>query len=87
MSIAKLSLRRTLFYLGILKFEKTDITDLNLKTISLSVYGTIIENPTKEKFISNLESRLNFLLRDHLYLDEFTFEFTKEEFENINPKY
>lgn len=87
MSINQLSLQKTLFYLSILKFENKDISELSLKSISIVIYGTIIEKPIIEVLISDLENRLIFLLPNHIYRDEFTFSFTPEEFENINPKY
>ena len=87
MNLKQLSLHQTLFYLSILKFGITEISNANLKSISISIYGTIIDNLTEEIIISYLEERLNYLLEGHLYRDGFTFSFTPEEFKNINPKY
>lgn len=70
-----------------MKFGITEISNANLKSISISIYGTIIDNLTEEIIISYLEERLNYLLEGHLYRDGFTFSFTPEEFKNINPKY
>ena len=82
-----LPLHKVLFYLSILTQPDSNIANLSLNNISIMIYGSIVENLTKEFLISELNERLNLIFQDHIYREELTFIFTPEEYPNINPNY
>jgi hypothetical protein len=85
--INDLLLEKVLFYLSILSFGNLNIAKLSLENVSIKMYGTIIENLSKEVLISDLNGRLNSLFQDHVFREELTFGFTPEKYEGINPNY